>query len=266
MGNLSISIKKFLKNKNTVTIIGVLFGVVLLYFAYNKRVNEAINPILVPYAKQAIGATTVITEDMIDMVEVSNSLVKHSSNLITNKYQLIGKKVASGYSVPENGLFYTNEIVDADSGADSVYANIPDGYTVYTLKVNLKDTYGNSIYPGNYIDLYFKATDDNTNKYMYGKFIESIEVLDVRDSAGNRIFGGATDVGTPSELLFAVPDELYLLLSQAEKITSNNVQFFPVPRNRSYTVKKGETKVTSSYVTNFIKSKAVTLPDEVLNN
>ena len=35
MGNLGVGIKKFLSNKNKVTIIGVVAAVCVLYFGYN---------------------------------------------------------------------------------------------------------------------------------------------------------------------------------------------------------------------------------------
>ena len=51
MGNISAFIKKTIANKNTVTILLVLAGVVVLWFFYNMRVKEATTPIKVPYAK-----------------------------------------------------------------------------------------------------------------------------------------------------------------------------------------------------------------------
>ena len=40
MNNLSASMKKFLGNKNTVTIIGVVLCLILLYWGYNYRINQ----------------------------------------------------------------------------------------------------------------------------------------------------------------------------------------------------------------------------------
>ena len=51
MGNLTMGIKKFMQNKNTVTVVGVIAAIFVLYFAYTMRVKEAINPVRVPYAK-----------------------------------------------------------------------------------------------------------------------------------------------------------------------------------------------------------------------
>ena len=54
MGNIMVPLKKFLSNKNTITILGVLIGVVVLYVGYNWRVTKSIQPVSVP-----ISATTI---------------------------------------------------------------------------------------------------------------------------------------------------------------------------------------------------------------
>lgn len=261
MGNSGFSLKRFLSNKNTVTIIAVMIGVVVLYIAYNMRVKQAIEPKSVPVANAKLTANTVITQDMIDYVEVTNDLVKKSPNLVVNAGQLIGKKIAPGNSISEGGLFYTDQLTTSDENVDSTIANIPDGYTIFELPVNLEKTYGNSIYPGNYIDLYLKATYDN-GLLIYGKFIESIEVLDVRDSQGKHVFDGGTSSGTPSVLLFAVPDDMHLLLNKARLLNSNSIEIFPVPRNASYSANPGETVVKSEFLKTFILTKSAVIPDE----
>ena len=39
MNNLKASMKKFFGNKNTVTILGVILCLVILYIGYNYRIN-----------------------------------------------------------------------------------------------------------------------------------------------------------------------------------------------------------------------------------
>ena len=65
--------------------------------------------------------------------------------------------------------------------------------------------------------------------------------------------------GKPSELLFAVPDELYLLLMRAEAITSTKITIEPVLRNQAYTEAAGETKVSSEQLRNFINDQVTIL-------
>ncbi|MBQ6686927.1 MAG: hypothetical protein IJN03_00195 [Bacilli bacterium] len=264
MGNLMTNLKKFISNKNTVTILGVILGVVVLYIGYNYRVKQAIELVSIPYATQAIAGKTKITSEMISTVEVNRSFLRNNPNVITDINKLIDQYVNYGMPVPNGAFFYTDQVVAEKQLNDSAFNDIPDGYTIFTLKVDLHTTYGNSIYPGNYIDLYLKAIDD-TNRLIYGQFITSIEVLAVKDSAGNHVFEGAS-TGTPAELLFAVPDEMYKLLMKADLLTSNSIEIIPVPRNASYTSNKGETSVTSEYLKNFILSKSATIPDEFVNN
>ena len=255
MGNIVTTIKRFLGNKNTVTIIGVILGVLVLYIGYNYRVNQATSPVTVPYAKEELSSRTLITSDMIGYMEVSSSVVNSSDNLITNANELINNYVAFGTTIPANSMFYKSQVLTSDEMPDSAFANIPDGYTLYSLAVDLHSTYGNSIYPGNYIDLYFKAIDE-TQKVMFGKFIESIEVYAVKDSQGNHVFETTVENRTPAELLFAVPNDMYDLLMKAGYITSSSIEIIPVPRNASYSANPGETVVSSDQIRDFILSKS----------
>lgn len=261
MNNLLISIKKFLSNKNTVTIIGVLVGIAVLYFAYNWRVSEAIKIMKIPYAKQEIPARTLITEAMIDYIKVPQSMVTSNSNLISNSSGVIGKYVSYATTIPKNGLFYDELVMEANEMPDSAFADIPKNFTIYSLNVDLHKTYGNSIFPGNYIDLYFRATDDTTGKLIFGRMIKSIEVLAVKDSSGRHVFETTTEDRTPSELLFAVPDDFYLLLMKAQYINAS-VEILPVPRNAEYTANPEDTVVTSEYIQEFILNKTTYLPEE----
>ena len=186
-------------------------------------------------------------------------MVKNSPNLITNVNELINNYVSFGTTIPANSMFYKSQILTSNELPDSAFANIPDGYTIYSLGVDLHSTYGNSIYPGNYIDLYFKGVDD-ANLLMFGKLIESIEVLAVKDSQGNHVFESTVESRTPAELLFAVPNDMYDLLMKAEYISGASIEIIPVPRNASYSADPGETIVSSDYIRAFILSKSATIP------
>ena len=56
MNNMKTGLKRALTNKNTVTILGVILAVIVLYVGYNWRVKSATNPISVPYAVKTISA------------------------------------------------------------------------------------------------------------------------------------------------------------------------------------------------------------------
>lgn len=258
MNKLKVAITRFFKNKNTVTILAIILSLAILYFAYNWRINTVTRPIRVPYAKVDIQPRELITEDKIGMFEIPSSMV--TDNTIRNITQVVGLYANFNTMIPAGSVFYKSAVVTWAQMPDSAFANIPDGYTIVSLPVNTETTYGNSIFPGNYIDLYFVGTDD-TGKLILGRLIESIEVLAVKDSTGKHVFENSSQLLTPSSLIFAVPEELHLLLRKASYLKGNVI---PVPRNASYSENPSATKVSSEYLKSFILSQTVVIPDEEL--
>ncbi len=260
MKNFMISLKRILGNKNTITILCVLAIVLIIFFGYNYRINQATRPITVPYAKVEIQPRTQVTEDMIGYVEIPSVMMQ--SNLITNANDVVNLYANYNTVIPAGSLFYKSTLVQWSQMPDSAWADIPDGYTVVSLNVNTETTYGNSIFPGNYIDLYYTSTD-SSGKLIVGKLIESIEVLAVKDSSGNHVFENSSKLGTPSSLIFAVPEDMHLLLRKASYLSG---QIFPVPRNAEYSNNPGATIVSSEYLENFILSQTVILPEQAANS
>ena len=108
---------------------------------------------------------------------------------------------------------------------NAIFDEIPEGYTIYQLKVDNNTTYANSIYPGDKIDLWLKTTENGI--LVFGEFISNIEVLAVRDNAGQNVFD-VTSGRTPAWLLFAVKTDLYRYLKLAESISGMTI--IPVPK------------------------------------
>ena len=63
MNSLTITLNRFLKNKNTVTIIGIIAVVGLLYWGYTSTLNNAVKPVSVPVAAETIQPRTKITSN-----------------------------------------------------------------------------------------------------------------------------------------------------------------------------------------------------------
>lgn len=259
MKNLMISLKRFFGNKNTITIICVLAGVLILYFAYNYRIKQVTRPITIPYAKVEIQPREKITADMIGYVEVPNIMVKENVVRVAN--DILGMYANYNTVIPAGSLFYRGTIVTWAQMPDSAWENIPDGYTVVSLNVNTETTYGNSIFPGNYIDLYYSAYDE-TGKLLLGKLISSIEVLAVKDGSGNHVFENTSEMKAPASLIFAVPEDMHLLLRKAGYLSG---ELIPVPRNKDYSENPLPTTVSSEYIQDFILSKTVILPEQITN-
>ena len=265
MGNVLAPFKKFLSNKNTITILGVLLGVVVLYLGYQWRVNQAISPTTTFYATRTLVQGEKINAEDIGKTQISKTILDSMTNIVNDERNIVDQLVSFDCKIPQNSYFFKECLISEDEMPDSIFSNIPDGYTIFSLSVDNHSTYANSIFPDDSIDLYMatKSTDEDS-KVIYGKFIKSIQVLAVKDSKGNNVFRDRDNVGEPAELLFSVPEDLYLLLSKA--IYVGSIDIVPVPRNASYSTNREETEVESEFLRNYIIEKTVQIPDEEVGN
>ena len=262
MKNFQMTLKKFLSNKNTVTILGVLLAVVVLYVGYNYRIKSKINPVAVPYAVQAIQPRTRITTDMVGTIQVPPAMLK--GNPYMNKTDIIGKYVNVASTIPQGSLFYAGSIVTQDDLPDALITQYQDGYVLVNMDVTTTTTYGNMIYPGNYIDIYLKVinnideTDTEiTDKIMIGKLVENVKVLAVIDSAGKDVFADLDNLGTPAQIIFAVPEEYHILLRKAMYLRSYSATLIPVPTNESLKEEPGEVAISNDSLKEFINRVTV---------
>ena len=255
MGNLTTSIKKFLQNKNTVTVLGVVLAIVVLYFAYTMRINSAISPVTVPYASQQIPAGTQITEAMISTRQVPPAMLE--GDVITNKGEIIDKYSAADTVIPEGSLFYKRSVVEKEQLPANIILEYPKGYVLYNLDVSTDSTYGNSVYPGNYIDIWLKAVNrlsedqiaqgnKDADKIMYGKLISNVQVLAVKDASGQPVFQNIDEARTPAMIVFALPEEYYTLLKKASFMRTYDTVIELVPTNESLKDEPGELAISSN--------------------
>lgn len=262
MNNLLNSLKKFFKNKNTVTILGVIIILALLYWGYSRQIKEAVNPVFVPVATRTIPARTQITADMVSNIEISSIAV--TENVYRAANAVIGKYTNVNTIVPKGSLFYREAVVDSTDFRDSIFDNLEDDEIPYLFSVNVQTTYGNAIYPGTTVDIYMKALDESS-KIIVGRLLEDVTVLAVRDSAGNDVFADSSALGTPSYLVFALNEEIHLLLRKANYISYGGIELFPVIHGGSYTTQGGETRVSTEYLKDYINSKSVILEGQESN-
>lgn len=129
MGNLTTGLKKFMQNKNTVTVIGVVLAIIVLYVAYTWRIKSSINPIQVPYASEQIAAGTQITEGMISTREVPPSMVE--GDVLTNKGDIIDKYAAADVVIPQGSLFYKRAVVEKEQLPANIILDYPKGHVLY---------------------------------------------------------------------------------------------------------------------------------------
>ena len=261
---MGVGIKKFLSNKNTVTILGVFAALIVLYVGYNSTVNKAITPSSVPYALDTISPGQQITEEMIGTKNVSSETIRDGF-AYTNKSDVLDKYANADSVIPKGSLFYKRSVVEKNQLPDEIIYDYPEGYVLFYMSVNTETTYGNSIFPGNYIDIYLKAqsaTAEGENiatkdKILIGKLLQNVKVLAVLDSDGNNVFANLDEKGTPSQLIFAVPQEYYILLNKAKYLQSVNSTLIPVPTDESLKDDAGDLKLSSDELKDYINNLTV---------
>ena len=265
MNNLKTSMKKFLGNKNTVTILGVIICLIILYVGYNIRINSKVELVSIPYAKVEIQPRTYITNDMVGIMNVPASFLEKGT-YYTQKENIVGKYSNYNTMIAEGSLFYTDLIVAKEDLPDSAFQGIPEGYTVINYPVTIESTYANSMAPGSYINIYYKSLNDS-EEVMFGKFLSNIKVLDVKDSAGQHVFENSEEARTPAYMLFAVPEEMHLLLRKALYLDDYDVELLLIPSTAELTEEqKNNVTVSSEDIRNFIESKTAFVSVDDLPN
>ncbi|MEG2321927.1 MAG: RcpC/CpaB family pilus assembly protein [Bacilli bacterium] len=257
MNNILVSIKKFFANKNTVTVIGIIIILGLLYWGYNSTIKKQTQPIRVPVATKTIQPRTLITDDMITYINIPAAAI--SKNVSRAASAVVGKYADVNTVIPAGSMFYTDVLVKKEELPDSAFTAVKDGERPYALSVTTDNTYGNSIFPGNVIDIYMKATDEN-GQVMLGRLLGKIEVLAVKDSAGNNVFEDTSTTRTPATILYGVPEDVYILLKKAEYLKSFGVELFPVPYGGTAKV-EADLMVDRAELVSFIESNTVIFSD-----
>lgn len=261
MGNVLVAIKRFVMNKNTVTIIGVIVAMVLLYSVYNSKIKEAVAPIKIPVAKTTIQPRTLITDDMVELISVPAVAV--SKDVIRNKGLIVGKYSNVNTVIPQGSMFYGQVVISKDDLPDSAFLDIKENEIPYAFPVTMTSTYGNSMFPGTKIDIYMKAEDDEQeDKVMFGKLIENVEILAVKDSSGKNVFESTAENRTPSLIIFGVTEEIHTLLRKASYMGNYGVVLIPVPHGTNINT-EGGVVVSTEHLRTFINAKTIVIPDAV---
>ena len=265
MNNLGLSLKKFFTNKNTVTIIGVVAILVILYFMYTKQIKKATKEIDVPVAKQEILPQTEITDSMVTTIKIAQAA--KPKDVLTSKGSIIGRYTGVGVTIPQNGMFYGSLLTDTLPGGwlkelePQDEANPLELQRPYSFPVNVATTFGNSIQPGDYVDFYLKAYDESKN-IIYGRIFTNMKVLAVTDSQGKDVFRSQNSIGTPAYLNFGLNDEDYRIFKYVE-YASGDLSLVVVPRGGKIEDEKTlqmiqGTTLNASEAKSFVKGKGTT--------
>lgn len=258
MTNLMISLRRFTKNKNTITIIGVIAILGLLYFGYSSQINASVKPIRIPVATTQIQPRTKITEAMVTTIEVPQISVNEF--VIQSTAAIIGRYSNINALIPERSMFFKGQIVDEKDLPDSAFVMVKEGEIPYSFPVNIESTYGNSIFPGNMIDIWMKAVD-SSGKVMVGRLISNVETLAVKDQQGYNVFENLETAGSPANITFGLEPSLFILLRKASYMSNFSVELFPVPHGGVLAddAEVEETHVSTDFLKNFINANTVVI-------
>lgn len=249
---LKNNLSKILKNKNTVTILGVVICLVILYVGYSIRINQKTALVEVYYANQTIQPKTKITADMVSKTQVPAAFIK--GNYYKNYDDIVGKYSNYNTMIANGSIFYTDLLIEEDSLPDAALQKIEDGDKLVSYRVDTESTYGNSLMPGNLVDVYVKILNTD-GKIVYGKLMEQVEILAVKDVDGKNVFDSNDEVLIPAYLYFGLPENKYLLFSALnyikEELKEYNIEIVFVPNTMSYEDKTA-VQVSSTYLYNYI--------------
>lgn len=262
MGNLSLN--KFLKNKNTVTILGVIACLVILYAGYTMRINAKTALVDVYYANQTIQPKTLITEEMVSKTSVPASFIL--GTYYKNYNDIVGKYSNYNTVISKGSLFYSDLLIEEENLPDAILYDVNEGERVVSFPVSMESTYGNSIMPGNKVDIYVKLVNDR-DQIVYGQFYEKVEILGIKDNAGKNVFESTDEVRIPAYAYFSLTEAKYLLFSSLQYIQDyygkNNIEIVLVPNTVEYEAEdKTATEVTSDYLYDFTLSKLEQIDDQ----
>ena len=267
MNNFSMKIKKIFGNKNLVTALCfVLIGIILIV-GYNLRIQQATQPIKIPYALKTISPQTKITSDMIGTMKVAKDAI-NKEFLYTSAKEIVGKYTNLESTVYQGSFFYKGSVVPQSELPTSILFNIPDGNTPLYLKVDMAASYYNSLVPGDFFDLYVKTIETKTTGkkvesqlILVGKLINQIKILAVRTADGKNVFG-TDEAGVPAAVLFSVTEDQAELILKANYFTElqdvAEIKFEIIPRGQKYKTDTGEevpTNITSEDLEKYINEK-----------
>lgn len=248
------SIVRFLKNKNTVTVIGVILIIAILWGGYYYQLQKTVKPKSVPVAARTIQPRTQITSDMIKYVEVPQSYI--SDNALTNQSDILNMYANYNTVIPEGSMFYQEAVTNKEALPNYILSLLKEGEFAVSYDLSETDyTNGWGIMPGDKIDFYMRVTSDE-GSVMLGKFLENVEIIAVTDDAGNNVYEVNDGSRTPSKLIFGVKEDIFLLLLRANYI---DIEMFPVQHGAWIDDSEATTKLTTQELIDYIKARTVQL-------
>ena len=254
--------KKLINNKNLVSFLLLVVLIGILFFFYSRRVNDSINPITVPYAKTQIASGIQITDKMVGTTQIPPSML--TDDVYRAVSDVVGKYSNADTIIPRGSLFFDRNVVEKEELPANIILDLKEGYVLYNLAVDTKKAYGNSIYPGNYIDIYLKArtkeiagVTTDQKRVLLDRLLKNVKVIAVKDDKGRPVFKDLDENREPAMVIFALPEDYYKMLKKAEYLRTYDSELIPVPTNESLKDEPGELAIGSKTLESWINEVTI---------
>ena len=248
------SIVRFFKNKNTVTVIGIILIVAILWGGYYYQLQKQVKPVSVPVAAVTIQPRTKITADMITYVDVPKAYI--SDNAITSDDSILDMYSNYNTVIPAGSMFYSESLTTEKALPNYLLSQLKEGEYLVSYDLDSSDSYRSwGIMPGDKVDFYMRVVSDE-GSVMLGKFLENVEILDVTDEDGNSTYEVNDGSRSASKLIFAAQEDIFLLLLRSNYL---DVELFPVQHGAWINDSETVIKLTTQELIDYIKARVVQL-------
>ena len=177
---------------------------------------------------------------------------------------VVGKYSNADTIIPRGSLFFNRNVVEKEELPANIILDLKEGYVLYNLEVNTKKAYGNSIYPGNYIDIYLKArtkeiagVTTEQKRVLLDRLLKNVKVIAVKDDKGKPVFKDLDENREPAMVIFALPEDYYKMLKKAEYLRTYDSELIPVPTNESLKDEPGELAIGSKTLESWINEVTI---------
>jgi len=188
-------IKNFFK-KNSFLVVFIIALVIAIsnYLIYPVFISKDLKLIDVPVAKETIKEGSLITDEDITFVQISEELLP--SGIVISKDYLIGKYIMQNNAVPKNGFFYLEVLTDKEEILGGIFKELNDGEFSYTQEISSLYDQNENLKVGQLVDIFFdceyqKIDRDNPNNteenaVVYGLLKENARIVGLVDNGDTR--------------------------------------------------------------------------------
>ena len=202
-----------MKSKIIKIIIG-LFSTIILYGLFTIYFEYKLDYINILVSKQEIYPKTKLSEDMFYTVKLPNHEIYNNYisdyNQISSKYSSLDQIIKKDELISHNYID-NNNVLNKDS-----FLTLNKGQTLYSLPIDVLESFGNKIDLYQNIDIYGELELDNGN-IIIDLLISNIRVLDIKDHSGLDV-NDIESTNVPYLINIGINNEYVTILMNLEKI------------------------------------------------